>query len=123
MEFDELSNLVIGCALEVHRNLGPGLLESSYQQCMAHEMRISAIPFMQQVPLPVEYKGIMLNCGYRLDFLIDNSLIVELKSVERLMPIHHAQLMTYLKLSKVKTGLLINFNSILLKDNIKRIIL
>ena len=86
MEFDELSNQVIGCALEVHRNLGPGLLESTYEQCLAHELKIANILFKLQCPLPVEYKGIKLDCGYRIDLLIDDSIIVELKSVDKVLP-------------------------------------
>jgi GxxExxY protein len=97
LEFDELSNKVIGCAIEVHRNLGPGLLESTYEQCLAHELKIEGMPFKLQYPLPVEYKGIKLDCGYRIDLLVDNSLIVELKSVDNVLPIHQAQLLTYMK--------------------------
>jgi len=89
-EFDALSNRVIGCALEVHRNLGPGLLESTYEQCLAHELRTADIAFKLQEPLPVEYKSVKLDCGYRIDLLVDDRLIVELKSVDRLLPIHQA---------------------------------
>jgi len=95
MEFDALSNRVIGCALEVHRNLGPGLLESTYEQCLAHEFRLVELPFKLQYPLPVEYKGVKLDCGYRIDLLVDDSLIIELKSVDKILPIHQAQLLTY----------------------------
>ena len=123
MEFDELSNRVIGCALEVHRNLGPRLLESTYEQCLAHELKISGIPFRLQHPLPVEYKGIKLDCGYRIDLLVDHSIIVELKSVEKIMPIHQAQLLTYMKLSGISIGLLMNFNVKYLKNGIKRMVL
>ena len=90
MEFDELSNQVIGCALEVHRNLGPGLLESIYEQCLAYELKTVGIPFKLQHPLPVEYKNIRLDCGYRIDVLIGDSIIVELKSVDKILPIHQA---------------------------------
>jgi GxxExxY protein len=123
MEFDELSNRVIGCALEVHRNLGPGLLESTYEQCFAHELRVEGMPFKLQHPLPVEYKGLKLDCGYRVDLLIDNSLIVELKSVDSVLPIHQAQLLTYMKLSSIKIGLLMNFNVKYLKTGIIRMVL
>lgn len=123
MEFDALSHHLIGCALEVHKELGPGLLESAYQQCLEHELRLAGIEFRAQQTLPVVYKGLQLDCGYRLDIEIQNQLIVELKSVGQLLPIHDAQLMTYLKLSKVKTGLLINFSEVLLKDGIRRIVM
>ena len=123
MEFDELSNKVIGCAIEVHRNLGPGLLESTYKQCLAHELKIEGMPFKLQFPLPVEYKGIKLDCGYRIDLLVANILIVELKSVENVLPIHQAQLLTYMKLSGIKIGLLMNFNVKYMKDGIKRMVL
>lgn len=123
MIFDELSNRVIGCALEVHRNLGPGLLESTYEQCLAHEFRVADMPFKLQYLLPVEYKGVKLDCGYRIDLLVDDSLIVELKSVDRLLPIHQAQLLTYMKLSGIPIGLLINFNVRFLKHGVKRMVL
>ena len=123
MEFDELSNRVIGCAIEVHRNLGPGLLESTYEQCLAHELKISGIPFKVQHPLPVQYKGFKLDCGYRIDLLIDNAIIVELKSVDKVLPIHQAQLLTYMKLSGISIGLLMNFNVKYMKSGIKRMVL
>ena len=123
MEFDQLSNRVIGCAIEVHRTLGPGLLESAYEQCMAHELTVAKIACATQVPLPIEYKGIRLDCGYRVDLLVENQLIVEMKSVERILGIHEAQLLTYMKLAKIKTGLLINFNVEVLKDGIRRFVL
>jgi GxxExxY protein len=123
MEFDPLSNRVIGCALEVHRNLGPGLLESTYEQCLAYELSQSGIPFKFQHPLPVKYKGIELDCGYRIDLLVNDELMVELKSVDTLLEIHKAQLMTYMKLSGLKVGLLINFNVEILKTGIKRFVL
>jgi len=123
LEFEELSNKVIGCAIEVHRNLGPGLLESTYEQCIAHELKIEGMAFKLQYPLPVEYKGIKLDCGYRIDLLVDNCLIVELKSVENVLPIHQAQLLTYMKLSGIKIGLLMNFNVKYMKDGIKRMVL
>ncbi|MBM3878771.1 MAG: GxxExxY protein [Verrucomicrobia bacterium] len=123
MRFDELSKAVIGCAIEVHRELGPGLLESAYEQCLAHELRLKAIPFTLQKAMPVEYKGVLIDCGYRLDLLVDGRLIVELKAVAAVEPIHQAQILTYLKLAKLKTGLLINFDVPLLKDGIKRFVL
>jgi GxxExxY protein len=123
MEFDELSNRVLGCAIEVHRALGPGLLESTYEQCLAHELKLAGIPFKLQWPVPVEYKTIHLDCGYRLDILIDDVLIVELKSVEKILGIHEAQLLTYMKLARIRTGLLINFNVQRLRDGIKRFVL
>ena len=123
MEFDELSNRVIGCAIEVHRHLGPGLLESAYEQCLAIELSTKGILFELQSELHVEYRGRTVDCGYRIDVLVDNALILELKSVEKLMPIHDAQLLTYLKLAGIRTGLLINFNVPLFKDGIKRMVL
>jgi len=123
MEFDELSNRVIGCALEVHRTLGPGLLESTYEQCLAHELSLAGISFKLQCPLPVKYKGIKLDCGYRIDLLVNDELIVELKSVDQIMGIHQAQLLTYMKLFGAKVGLLINFNVEILKTGIKRFVL
>ena len=123
MEFDELSNRVIGCAIEVHRELGPGLLESTYEQCFAHELKLGGIKFQLQHPQPVQYKGIRIDCGYRLDVLVENDLIIELKSVEKIKRIHEAQLLTYMKLSGAKIGLLMNFNVTKLKDGIKRFVL
>ncbi|MCF6190796.1 MAG: GxxExxY protein [Cocleimonas sp.] len=123
MEFDNLSHTVLGCAIEVHKHLGPGLLESTYEQCLAHELQSQKIDFKIQHPLAVEYKGIKLDCGYRIDLLIEDELIIELKSVEKLKRIHEAQLLTYMKLAKIKTGLLINFNEVRLKDGIKRFVL
>ncbi|HNX35654.1 MAG TPA: GxxExxY protein [Kiritimatiellia bacterium] len=123
MVFDELSNRVIGCAIEVHRILGPGLLESAYEQCLAFELENAAIPFQTQKSLPVVYKKIRLDCGYRMDVVVDNRLLLELKNVEVLLPIHEAQLLTYMKLSGICTGLLINFNVAVLKNGIKRFVL
>ena len=123
MNFDDLSNKVIGCAIEVHRELGPGLLESAYEQCFGYELHRAAIPFKTQVELPVQYKEIRLDCGYRLDIVVNDRLIVELKSVDQLLKIHEAQILTYMKLGNVQTGLLINFNVELLKNGIKRFVL
>ena len=122
MRFEDLSNKIIGCAIEVHRELGPGLLESAYEQCLAYELSRVKIPFKLQVELPVEYKEIRLDCGYRIDLLADGRLLVELKSVDQLLPIHEAQILTYKKLAGVKIGLLINFNEILIKDGIVRVV-
>ncbi|MFN8705825.1 MAG: GxxExxY protein [Planctomyces sp.] len=123
MEFDDVSNRVIGCAIEVHRNLGPGLLESAYEQCLAHELPLNRIAFQFQLAQPVQYKDIRFDCGYRIDMLVENKLILELKSVEKIQGIHQAQLLTYMKLSGIKIGLLMNFNVTKLKDGIKRLVL
>ena len=123
MEFEELSNRVIGCALTVHRELGPGLLESTYAQCLAHELKLNGIVFKLQYPLPVEYKGVRLECGYRVDLFIEEKLIIELKCVEQIKGIHEAQLLTYMKLAGVKIGLLMNFNVAKLKNGIKRFVI
>ena len=123
MEFDALSNQVIGCAIEVHRELGPGLLESTYEQCLAFELDQAGLEYKRQPPLPVQYKGRLLECGYRIDMLVQGSLILELKSVDAILGIHQAQLLTYMKLAGVKTGLLINFNVQQLKSGIKRFVL
>ncbi len=111
---------IIGAALEVHRTLGPGLLESTYAACLAHELMLRAVSFEKEKPLPVRYKDILLDCGYRLDFLVDGKVIVELKSVEQIAPIHIAQLMTSLRLTGCRVGLLMNFNVERLRDGIVR---
>jgi len=123
MEFDQLSSKVIGCGIEVHKELGPGLLESTYKNCFSHELSLQGIPHTVEPAVKVFYKGIEVECGYRIDILVDNALIVELKSVSSLLPIHEAQLLTYMKLSRKATGLLMNFNVIRLKDGIKRMVL
>ncbi len=123
MKFDELSHRVIGCALEVHRHLGPGLLESSYEQCLAYELNAAKIPFELQCPVAVRYKQIKIDCAYRVDVLIDDTIILELKSVDKILPIHQAQLLTYMKLKDISLGLLINFNVKYLRDGIKRMVL
>ena len=123
MEFDALSKRVIGCAIEVHRELGPGLLESAYEACLAHELALCDVAFVRQQTLAVNYKGLIVDCGYRLDLVVDDSLLVELKSVEKLLPIHEAQLLTYMKLFGATTGLLLNFNEMRLRDGIKRFVL
>ncbi len=123
MEFDELSNRVIGCAIEVHRALGPGLLESAYEQCLAREFSLADIAFEVQAPLPVEYKDVHLDCGYRVDLFVERQLIIELKTVEKVLSIHEAQILTYMKLAKVSVGLLVNFNVELLRNGIRRFVL
>jgi GxxExxY protein len=123
MEFDELSKRVIGCAIEVHRNLGPGLLESAYRCCLAHELAVAKIPFRMELPLPIQYKGILLDCGYRMDLLVDANLLLELKSVETVLPIHQAQILSYMRLAAVPIGLLVNFNVVKLASGVKRFVL
>ena len=123
VENDPLTQQVIGFAIEVHRQLGPGLLESAYEECLCYELRQATIAFRRQVPLPVVYKAVRLDCGYRMDLVIQDKVIVELKTVERLMPVHEAQLLTYLKLSGIPTGLLLNFSSAVLKDGLRRLVL
>ncbi|TDA66270.1 MAG: GxxExxY protein [Chloroflexi bacterium] len=118
---EDLTEKIIGAAIEVHRTLGPGLLESAYQECLAQELTLRKVPFAKEKNLPVEYKGIHVDCGYRIDFLIDNQVIVELKAVEAVLPIHRAQLITYLKLTGCKVGLLINFNVQQLIKGIERL--
>ncbi len=123
MEFTDLSNRVIGCAIEVHRALGPGLLESTYEQCLARELDMNGISFKLQHPLPVEYKGLRLDCGYRVDVLVEDEIILELKSVEEIKGIHQAQLLTYMKLAGIRYGFLINFNEKKLKEGLKSLVL
>jgi len=118
-----LTKEIIGAAIEVHRHLGPGLLESAYRSCLMREFVLREIPFKHEYPLPLEYKGIRLDSGYRMDLLVDDSVVVEIKSVEALAPIHDAQLLTYLKVGGWKVGLLINFNVELLRNGIRRKVL
>jgi GxxExxY protein len=113
---------IVGAAIEVHRHLGPGLLESAYERCLARELLLRGIPFQRQVPLPVEYRGLQLECGYRLDLVVGNSIVVEVKAVGKVLPIHRAQVLTYLKLTSLRLGLLINFNVETLRSGIYRII-
>lgn len=120
---NQLSDVAIGAAIEVHRHLGPGLLESSYHACLCRELDLRGIAYESQVALPLKYKGIRLSKGYVIDLLIENSLIVEIKSVDKLLPIYSAQLMTYMRLQGVSSGLLMNFNVHLLPHGIKRILL
>lgn len=118
----ELTEQIIGAAIEVHRHLGPGLLESAYEECLCYEFHLRGLKFERQRPLPLEYKGIKLDCGYRMDIVVEEKVILELKVVDAIAPIHEAQLLTYLRLSGVKIGLIINFNVAVLKDGIKRLV-
>ena len=120
-ELNKITEAIIGAAIEVHHALGPGLLESAYAACLAYELRERGYKVLQEVPLPLVYKEIKLDCGYRLDLLVNDAVIVEVKSVERLAPVHEAQLLSYLKLADCKIGLLINFNVKMLKYGIKRL--
>jgi GxxExxY protein len=122
-DLNQLTERVIGAAIQVHRSLGPGLLESSYEICLCHELSLCHIPFERQKPIPLEYKGVKLDCGYRADLLIDGKILVELKAVEALMPLHEAQLLTYLRLGGWNVGLIVNFNVQLLKQGIRRRVL
>ena len=115
-----LSREVIGAAIEVHKALGAGLLESAYEECLCQELKLRNIPFERQVDLPIEYKGMKLSAGYRMDIVVDGLVILELKSIEKILPIHEAQLLTYLRMSKIWLGLLINFNVPVLKEGIRR---
>ena len=118
---NQLTELIIGAAIEVHRATGPGLMESVYEQCLCYELSQRGVSFQRQVELPVSYKGIKLNCGFRMDMVVEDSVVLELKTVDELLPIHSAQLLTYLKLSGKKIGLLINFNEPVLKRGLKRL--
>lgn len=119
---NKITETIISAAINVHRALGPGLLESAYEACMVYDLLKTGLKVEQQKPLPIIYRGVKLNCGYRLDLLIDSKVIVEIKSMEKVLPIHEAQLLSYLKISGHKVGLLINFNVKALKDGIKRIV-
>lgn len=119
----DLTEKIIGSAIEVHRNLGPGLLESTYEECLCHELRLRNISFERQKPIPIEYKGVRLNCGYRVDIMVENKVILELKCVDEISPIYEAQLLTYLKLSGIKVGFILNFNVSTMRDGIRRMIL
>lgn len=120
---DRLSNRIIGAAIEVHRHLGAGLLESAYEACLSHELTLRGITYRRQVPLPVVYKGNKLDCGYRLDLIVEDLVIVEFKTVDKIEPVHVAQVLTYLKLRQLWLALLINFNVACLKSGIRRIVL
>lgn len=122
MFYRELSGRIIGAAIEVHRELGPGLLESIYEHCLARELRTAGIPFLQQHPVPVRYKGELLDFGFRLDLWVDQRIIVEIKAVELVKEVHRAQVISYLKLTDTKLGLLINFNEALLTEGVHRVV-
>ena len=122
MDVNQLSNKIIGAAIEVHKALGPGLLESAYEECLCQELELRGLHYERQKPLPVVYKGRKLDCGYRLDVVIENEIILELKSSETLEPIYDAQLLTYLKLSGLHLGLILNFNVSMMRDGIRRIV-
>jgi len=119
----QLTHEIIGAAIEIHRLVGPGLLESAYEECMAHELTLRSIPYERQKALPLVYKAVKLDCGYRADLIVGGRVVVELKAVESLAPIHQAVVLTYLRMSGCKIGLLINFNVPVLKDGIKRLLL
>ena len=118
---DPLCEEIIGAAIEVHRHLGPGLLESAYELCFCHELSLRSLRFERQRPVPIDYKGILLDCGYKLDVVVEQRVVVELKTVERILPIHVAQVITYLKLTNHEVGLLMNFNVPLLRDGVRRL--
>jgi len=120
---NELTDAIIGAAMEVHRTLGPGLLESTYEMCLCRELSIRGITFERQVPIPVEYKGVKLDCGYRADIVVDETILIEIKAIDSMLSIHDAQLLSYLKLGGWKIGLLINFNVELLKHGLRRRVL
>lgn len=120
---NQLTESIIGAAIEVHKHLGPGLLESAYEECLCHELNLRKIPFQRQAPLPVVYKGIKLDCSYRIDLLVKNEVVVELKAVESVLPIHEAQALTYMRLGAWKVGLIINFNVPIVVKGIKRLVL
>ncbi len=122
MKINDITDCVIGAAIEVHRNLGPGLLESAYEECLCHELAQRGISFKRQHPLPINYKGVQLDAGYRLDLLVAEQVVVEVKAVESLLPIHEAQLLTYLRLGGWHLGLLINFNVPVLKRGLRRLV-
>lgn len=119
---EKLTEQIIGAAIEVHRHLGPGLLESAYEECLCHELHLRGLKFERQRPLPLEYKGIKLDCGYRMDIVVEEKVILELKVVDKIAPIHEAQLLTYLRLSGIKIGFIMNFNVPVLKNGIKRLV-
>jgi len=123
VDINKITGEIIGAAIEVHRALGPGLLESAYEACLCQELGLRGLCYASQVDLPVTYKGRQLDCGYRLDLLVANAVVVEVKAVERLLPIHEAQVLTYLRLGEWKVGLLINFNVAVLKSGIRRLVL
>jgi len=120
---NQTTEAIIGAAIEVHKHLGPGLLESAYEECLCHELNLRNIPFQRQVPLPVVYKGVKLDCGYRIDLLVKDEVVVELKAMESIQPIHEAQTLTYMRLGGWKVGLIINFNVPIVVKGVKRLVL
>lgn len=122
MELNQITEKIIGCAIEVHKRLGPGLLESAYEECLSYELQNAGLRINRQVAVPVVYKEIKLECGYRIDILVENTVIIELKSIDAFAPVHEAQILTYMKFANKSIGLLINFNVSLLKEGIKRYI-
>jgi GxxExxY protein len=118
-----LGERVIGLAIAVHRHLGPGLLESAYEECLCLELQGAGIGYRRQVPLPIVYKGVRLDCGYRMDIVAEDEIIIEVKAIEQLLPIHDGQILTYLRLSGIRAGLLMNFNSVVLKNGLRRFVL
>ena len=119
---NRLTEMIIGAAIEVHRQMGPGLMESVYEECLCYELNQLGLQFRRQLQLPILYKGIKLDCGYKMDLVVEDLIVLELKTVDRLIPVHSAQLLTYLKLSGKKVGLLLNFNEPVLKKGIKRLV-
>ncbi len=119
----DLTNQIIGLAMRVHTRLGPGLLENAYERCLCHEFDCHAVPYARQVELPIQYNDLQISCGYRADIIVADQVILEIKSVDRLLPIHQSQLLTYLRIGKHRIGLLINFNTISLKDGLSRCVL
>jgi GxxExxY protein len=120
MEINQITEKIIGCAIEVHKTLGPGLLESAYEECLIYELRCAGLSTLRQVAVPVVYKEIKLECGYRIDILVENLVVIELKTVDIFAPVHEAQILTYMKFAKKEIGLMINFNVKLLKDGLRR---
>jgi len=118
-----LGERVIGLSIDVHRHLGPGLLESAYEECLCFELKQTGIGYQRQVALPIVYKDVRLDCGYRMDIVVQNELIIEIKAVDRILPVHEAQMLTYLRLSHLRAGLLLNFNNVVLKDGLRRFVL
>jgi GxxExxY protein len=122
MTENQLTQIIIGCTINIHRQLGPGLLESAYQECLAYELEDAGLSINREVPMPIVYKEVKLNHGYRIDILVENKIVIEIKSVESLKVVHLAQTLTYLRLGKFKLGLLLNFNTPVLKNGIRRVI-
>jgi GxxExxY protein len=118
-----LGERVIGLGIDVHRHLGPGLLESAYEECLCLELAQAGIAYRRQVSLPIAYKDVRLDCGYRMDVVVENELIIEVRAVDRILPAHEAQMLTYLRLARLRAGLLMNFNNVVLKDGLRRFVL